>query len=54
MIEYWFLRIIVSIKFWIVLRSRVHAVLDSKADTVSKCISALEYNLVCLYRYSYT
>ena len=43
-----------SIKFWIVLRLRAHAVLDSEVDTVSKCISVLEYSFVCLYRYSYT
>lgn len=37
-----------SIKFLIILRSRAYAVLDSKADTVSKCIYVIEYNSMCL------
>lgn len=42
------LRIIISMKFWIILRLRVYAVLDSKVKTVSKCIYVLEYNSMCL------
>jgi len=42
------LRIIMSIKFWIILRLRAYAVLDSKVKTVSKCIYVLEYNSMCL------
>jgi hypothetical protein len=42
------LRIIMSMKFWIILRLRVYAVLDSKVKTVSKYIYVLEYNSMCL------
>ena len=48
------LRIIMSMKFWIVLRLRAHIMLHSRVDTVSKCISVLEYGFMCLYNYSYT
>jgi len=43
-----YLRIIMSMKFWIIRRLRVYAVLDSKVKTVSKCIYVLEYNSMCL------
>ena len=42
------LRIIMSMKFWIILRLSVYAVSDSSLDTVSKCIYVLEYNSMCL------
>jgi len=48
------LRIIMSMKFWIILRLMVCAVLDSKVDTGSKVLYVLEYNSMCLWRYSYT
>ena len=48
------LRIIMSMKFWIIRLLREYAVLDSKAKTVSKCIYVLEYNSMSLYSYSYT
>jgi len=48
------LRIIMSMKFWIIRWLREYAVLDSKAKTVSKCIYVLEYNSMYLYSYSYT
>jgi len=49
-----YLRIIMSMKFWIIRRLREYAALDSKAKTVSKCIYVLEYNSMSLYSYSYT
>jgi len=42
------LRIIMSMKFWIVLRLNVATVLDSKVNTVSKVLYVLEYNSMCL------
>lgn len=42
------LRIIMSMKFLIILLLRVYVILDSKVDTASKCINALEYNSMCL------
>jgi len=36
------LRIIMSMKFWIVLRLNVATVVDSKMDTVSKVLYVLE------------
>ena len=42
------LRIIMSMKFWIILRLRAYVVLDSNVKTVSKCIYVLEYNSMCL------
>jgi hypothetical protein len=42
------LRIIMSMKSWIILRSKESAVLYSKVKTDSKCIYVLEYNSMCL------
>jgi hypothetical protein len=42
------LRIIMSMKFWIILRLRVYAALDSNAKTVSKVLYVLGYNCMCL------
>ena len=42
------LRIIISMKFWIILRLRVYAVFDSKLSPKSKAINVLEYNSMCL------
>ena len=36
-----------SMKFLIILLLRVYVILDSKVDTASKCINALEYNSMC-------
>lgn len=41
-------RMIMSRKFWIILRLKVCAVLDSMLDTVSKVLYVLAYNCVCL------
>jgi hypothetical protein len=42
------LRIIMSMKFWIILRLRVYAVFDSKLSPKLKVIYVLEYNSMCL------
>jgi hypothetical protein len=42
------LRIIMSMKSWIILRLKEYAILDSKATTVSKVLYVLEYKFVCL------
>jgi hypothetical protein len=42
------LRIIMSMKFWIILRLRVYAVFDSKLCPKLKVIYVLEYNSMCL------
>lgn len=47
------LSMIMSMKLWIILRLRVYAASDSSLDAVSKCIYVLEYNSMCLLRYSY-
>lgn len=48
------LRIIMSMKFWIIRRLRESAVLDFKVKTDSKCVNVLEYNSMCLWGYSHT
>lgn len=42
------LRIMMSMKFWIILRLRVDVVLASKVNTESEGIYVLEYNPMCL------